>query len=137
VGARHGGGRLQAADVCLITNDWALLKGGKNPEAAWRLLEWFSGDDGQRLIAEEDQLPANLKVAQAQAYTRLDSESRQAALRALETGRPLPYDAPLWGEVRPMWENELPGVWRGETTARDLMQRVVPLVNEKLKAAPR
>jgi multiple sugar transport system substrate-binding protein len=24
----------KAADVCLITNDWALLKGGKNPEAA-------------------------------------------------------------------------------------------------------
>jgi hypothetical protein len=76
-------------------------------------------------------------VARAQAYTKLDADSRQAAMRALESGRPLPYDAPLWAEVRPMWENELPRLWRGETTARDLLQRIVPLVNDKLKTAPR
>ncbi len=127
----------KAADVCLITNDWAILKGAKNPEAAWVLLSWFSGDEGQKIIADEDSLPANLKVARAAAYTKLDPESRQAAMKALESGRPLPYDAPLWGEVRPLWENELPAVWKGETTVRDLMQRVVPLVNEKLKSAPR
>jgi multiple sugar transport system substrate-binding protein len=127
----------RAADVCLITNDWAILKQARNPEAAWALLSWFSGDEGQQIIADEDALPANLKVARASAYGKLDAESRQAALVALDTGRPLPYDAPLWGEVRPMWENELPALWRGETTARDLVQRVVPLVNERLKAAPR
>jgi ABC-type glycerol-3-phosphate transport system substrate-binding protein len=125
----------KAADVCLITNDWAILKGAKNPEAAWALLSWFSGDEGQKLIADEDSLPANLKVARAAAYAKLDPDSRQAALKALESGRPLPYDAPLWGEVRPLWENELPKVWKGESAARDLMQRIVPLVNDKLKNA--
>lgn len=127
----------KSADVCLITNDWAILKGAKNPEAAWALLSWFSGDEGQKIVADEDALPANLRVARASAYPKLDTESRQAAMRALETGRPLPYDAPLWGEVRPLWENELPKLWRGETTARDLMQRTVPLVNDKLKNAPK
>jgi multiple sugar transport system substrate-binding protein len=125
------------ADVCLITNDWAILKGAKNPEAAWTLLSWFSGEEGQKIIAGEDALPANLKVARASAYAKLDADSRQAAMKALESGRPLPYDAPLWGEVRPMWENELPKLWKGEITAKDLMQRIVPLVNEKLKTAAR
>jgi multiple sugar transport system substrate-binding protein len=127
----------RGADVCLITNDWAILKGARNPEGAWRLLEWFSGDEGQKILADEDTIPANLKVARQSAYTKLDADSRRAALAALDNGRPLPYDAPLWGEVRPLWENELPGVWKGETTVRDLMQRVVPLVNERLKTAPR
>ena len=90
-----------------------------------------------RVVCNGDLDPHDVKVARAAAYAKLDPDSRQAAMKALETGRPLPYDAPLWGEVRPMWENELPRLWRGETTARDLMQRIVPLVNDRLKNAPK
>lgn len=127
----------KAADVCLISNDWAMLKTGKNPEGAWGFLEWMSSDEGQKLLAEEGALPTNLRMAKQHAFGSADAESRQAILRVLETGRNLPYDAPLWGEVRPLWEDELPKLWKGEVTAKDLMQRVVPLVNDKLKQAPR
>jgi multiple sugar transport system substrate-binding protein len=127
----------KGADVCLITQDWAMFKGARNPEGAWRVIEWLVGDESQKMLTDEDALPANLRVARQSAFSRLDQESRQAILRTLDTGRNLPYDAPLWGEVRPMWENELPRLWRGEVTARELMQRIVPQVNERLKQALR
>ena len=90
------------ADVCLITNDWAILKGTRNPEGAWRLLEWFSGDEGQKILADEDTIPANLKVARQSAYTKLDADSRRAALRGPGQRTPPALRCPAVGGGAPL-----------------------------------
>jgi multiple sugar transport system substrate-binding protein len=122
-----------SSEIVLITSDWAMLKGARNPEGGWRLLQWLTGEQGQKVVADQEGLPSHLKTLRQSTYPKADKEIRDAILRAIDTGRPLPYDAPMFGDIRPMWENVLPSLWEGKVTARELMQRVVPPINERLK----
>lgn len=106
-------------------------------EAAWTLIAYLSGPEGQRRLAQSGtSIPARRDVAHSADFLgagRPDVD-RTVFLESLEIARPLPFTAGLarWGsDVL----KALDRVWLGERTPTEALNEVAPSVDAVLAAA--
>ena len=106
----------------------------KHADAAWALVAFLSGEEGQRLLAESGtSIPAHREVAVSPAFLAAgrDDVDRRVFLDAMSTARTLPFTAGL-----ARWAAEvlkaLDRVWLGERSPREALEEVSPKVDAVL-----
>jgi multiple sugar transport system substrate-binding protein len=79
----------------VISNAWGISSKSKNKDAAWKFVNWFMGDEAQKLLAEYGEFPSKKSIAQEFAFTHLDEETRKTVFMTTEEGvaRPTEYEA--------------------------------------------
>jgi multiple sugar transport system substrate-binding protein len=113
---------------------WAISKSSKNPEAAWKLIEWLAGQDSSKAFTAGGLIiPARKDVGQSETFLQTGQApaSAKVFLDALQTARPL-RTPPTWGELSGEIDQALNPVWQGRASLDDglksLRQRVEPLL---------
>ena len=117
---------------------FAVVKGSKNPDAAWKVIEWFMSDSSQRTMAENGVwFPARISLGQ---YA-IPKDGRPT--RFLETFietqaeygyRPHWY-VPGWAEARDHVVSALEGLWNGRYSAAEAANMAKDKVS-KIKLTP-
>lgn len=107
-------------------NFWTMPRGSKNPEAAWRVISFFSGPEGQRIAGETRMgIPAIEAVAYSEAFAASPErpEHREVFLTSMAVGEPFPM-FPQWAEFYDVVARELDLVWDGQ---RDVESAVLAI----------
>lgn len=114
----------------LWTNLWVMPAGVKDVEAAWRLLSFFAGREGQKIVAElKAGTPAFRSVATSMPF---EPRSRECILRAFNISTPYPVIAQreVWNivtkEFQNLWNNKQPA----RVIAESIQQQVAPIMNK-------
>jgi multiple sugar transport system substrate-binding protein len=99
----------EGAESVTWAGGWSgvIPQGAKNPEGAWRFLQYFAGEPGQRIYTTETaHLPTiNALLEDTSLFT--DENHRFFAEQLLPTAKnrpPLPMGARYWDELTSAWE---------------------------------
>ncbi len=116
---------------------YAIMRGSKNPEAAWRLVEFLVSDYAQRQIAASGVvMPSRISTARDVLITNVPPllRGRNARVFAdglLGTTEPEPQLVEFQ-EVTRIFTEELQSVWNGQEAARRALERIAARVNAVL-----
>ncbi|MBC7545959.1 MAG: sugar ABC transporter substrate-binding protein [Candidatus Sericytochromatia bacterium] len=108
----------------------------KHPEAAFQLVEYLAGPDGQTAMTKSGlQVPNQMWLAQTDVFRQPGQRPAhpEVFLDSALTSRPGPWtDTPntFWHDV---FFNFIGKVWRGERTARGLLPEISPMVNQAMR----
>lgn len=101
------------------TNTWVIPKGTKNIDAAWRLVKWLAGPEGQKIAAEQHMgIPALKSVAYSKAFLNNKPEHKKYFLEAFSYGEPFPTFDGL-SEYLTIYEREFDSMFNGDRTAAE------------------
>lgn len=97
-----------------FVNSWTIPAKAKNPELSWRVVEFFSGKQGQQIALDNNMgLPASKLVDTSQFLA--ERPYGKVFLDALDTAEP--YQASLYGaQFNNVIQTELPPLWSGQAT---------------------
>ena len=100
-----------------FVNTWTIPKGAKNPDLSWKVLEFFSGKDGQQIVLDNNMgLPANKSVDTTKFLaTHPDNKYLMQSLDYAVPFRTLVYGADFYNMVR----KELEPVWLNQKSIND------------------
>lgn len=107
--------------ACRIwSNLWVIPKGAKNPDAAFRVIAWLAGPEGQSLAVDLNMGMAGLQSVGKNHKKFIDPPpaNKQAYIRAFEYGVPFPV-FPQSSEFFAMANRELDLVWSGQRSAKE------------------
>jgi multiple sugar transport system substrate-binding protein len=112
---------------------YAISSQSKHKEAAWTFLKWLESPKGQAIFTETGvAVPARRSVGQADVFLKQEPPHDAAVfLEETELGRPNPSFKGVQETTRLFDEAFIP-VWKGEQTAKEAIEEVVPLVNSVL-----
>ena len=103
----------------LWTNTWALPKGAKHPEAAWRFLRFVGGPEGQKISADKHLgIPAMKSIANSPVFLDGIPEHKQVFLDSFQYGQAFPT-FPEMQEYLAIYVRELDSVWTGQRKAAE------------------
>jgi multiple sugar transport system substrate-binding protein len=111
---------------------YGILKTSKNPELAYELVKYLSGETGQKLMAATGLTQPALKTL-AESPVFLDGQppkSKGFLVDAVKDGHFQPFD-PNLNEWKAMVDSALDRVWNGDETAESALKKVTALINEK------
>ncbi|MCE5300339.1 MAG: sugar ABC transporter substrate-binding protein [Spirochaetia bacterium] len=113
---------------------YAMLKSTKHPAAAWKLLTYLGGEEGQKMLAQTGLAqPAIKSIAESPAF--LDGKqpaSKKFLLDAVNYGCFAP-DTDKWQEAQSAYlYPALDKVWAGDKTPAEAVPQAVKIINEKL-----
>ncbi len=131
----------KAAVPSVLYSPLSLVTDGKNPEAAWKWVWYCCSEPGQTIVANLGQtVPAIRTVAEKMvADTSIKPENKQVFLGEFENVR-LPGDkwgslfGSYWTEWFQVWDPIFDPVYRGDKTAAEAIEEVVPKLDHLLKA---
>ena len=114
---------------------FGITKGSKNPEAAWKLLSYIVGAEGQKRMTETGLLlPSRKSVAESDLFLNsTPPENNQIFLDELEFARPLPL-TPVYPELEKVINDQTDLVLSGEKTAADAIAEMHKQFNTLLQA---
>ena len=105
-----------------------LLAGARHPEEAWKLIADLSGGASQVQLADMGlMVPARTEVANSR-YFGLGPGPQSPYLGNADAARPLPI-TPKYSQIKQVWDEELRGVWLGDTPVEDACRRIDERVN--------
>ena len=108
------------------SNLWVMPAGGKNQDAAWRVLSFFAGPKGQRIVAELNIGIPTLRSAASTFLSTTTSWKKDAFVKAIDFSVPYPllenYD--IWTKMGP----EFTKFWNNTISSRELGQTLKELV---------
>ncbi|HEX2066012.1 MAG TPA: extracellular solute-binding protein, partial [Candidatus Thermoplasmatota archaeon] len=113
-----------------------VMKGGKNPDAAWEYAAFQSGPDGAKVMLERHLTVPWLKSllgSQEHAKLLLPWESAAAYLESSNKVRPTRYPE-NFGEINSAYGAVYPDVKHGKKTARQAIDEIKAQINDLLKA---
>lgn len=108
----------------------------RQPEASFRLVEYFAGPVGQTILTRTGlQVPNQRWLARTDVYMQKGQkpEHPEVFLASALDSRPGPWtDTPntFWHDV--FW-NYVGKIWRGERKAKDLLPEIAPVINQTLR----
>jgi multiple sugar transport system substrate-binding protein len=111
---------------------YGILKSSKNPELAYELVKYLSGETGQKLMAATGLTQPALKTL-AQSPVFLDGQppkSKGFLVEAVKDGHFQPCD-PNLNEWKAMVDSAMDRVWNGDETAESALKKVTANINEK------
>jgi ABC-type glycerol-3-phosphate transport system substrate-binding protein len=111
---------------------YAVIKSSKNKEAAWKLVTYLAGVEGQKMIAGTGlSQPAMKKIAESPAF--LDGQApknKKILLDAVNYVRYTPL-MPEWEEINvSMIAPAFDRIWNGKDKAKDVLKKLAPEINE-------
>ncbi len=111
---------------------YAVVNKSKQKEAAWKLVTYLAGAEGQKMLAETGLAqPAMKKIAESKAF--LDGKApkhKDLLLTAVKYVKFMPL-MPEWEEINvSMIAPALDRVWNGKDKAKDVMKKLAPEINE-------
>lgn len=107
----------------------------QNKEAAWTFLQWLEGPKGQAIFTETGiGVPSRRSVGQADVFLKQQPPHDAAIfLEETELGRPNPSFQAIQETTR-LFDEAFTPVWKGQKSAREAVEEVVPLVDAVLSA---
>ncbi len=105
------------------SNLWFIPAGAKNVEAAWKVLSFFGGPEGQRVAGKTGAVPGLRNIA-------VEMNLHPYVMRAFEVGIPYPAIAnrEIWNifnaQMPKLWSNALPAL----AVAEEIQRQVEPLM---------
>jgi multiple sugar transport system substrate-binding protein len=115
---------------------FAINKQAKNPDQAYKLIEYFAGPVGQEKMAELGFSIPNFKsMASQEKFLQPDQKpaNAQVFLMAAENQRPGPWTFVPNNKWFDVLNQNLGKMWSGEKTAAELMKELEPKIMEALK----
>jgi multiple sugar transport system substrate-binding protein len=115
---------------------FGICKGGQNPDAAWKLLSYIVGVDGQTMMTETGLLlPSRKSVAQSDLFLKsTPPTNNQVFLDELEFAKPLPL-TPKYPELEKVINDQTDLVLTGEKSAADAIAEMHTQFNALLQEA--
>jgi multiple sugar transport system substrate-binding protein len=110
---------------------WVIPKGAKNPEAAFKVLSWVAGPEGQDMFNKGTyHIPTNKKSAADPFYTEDPLHKVfMDLLPVSHTRPPIPAGSLLWDELVKARD----AIWHGTTPPEDALKAVDDKVNAELE----
>ncbi|HEV2125816.1 MAG TPA: extracellular solute-binding protein, partial [Chloroflexota bacterium] len=109
----------------------------KNPEAAWGLVRFVVGPDGQKTVTELGRgVPVLKSVANSPSFLQTDKDPKNVKmyLDIPQYGVVTQYTT-VWDEMERVNRAELEPVFLGQRTAKDAVSNLVPQINQLLQQA--
>jgi arabinooligosaccharide transport system substrate-binding protein len=109
----------------------------RHREAAWALVEFLAGPEGQAVQSRSGfQIPNQRRLAHMAIFLQPEQRPRSAAvfIEAARTQRPGPFTQTPDDKWWTLLNQYLPRVWRGEEDAATLLRRVQPEIQRALEA---
>ncbi len=113
---------------------YCVARDSKHPDAAWKLVRFLTGIEGQKLVAKAGHaIPARRSVAYSPAFVNALAE------RGIHnTVHLMPYYERIlvfnhWGEIWTILNRALEPVWMGEKTAAEALKEAQKEIDELLK----
>lgn len=121
--------KIKKTGTTSFVNAWAIPKGAENPDLSWRVLEFFSGAEGQQIVLDTGMgLPASTGV-DTSAFLAQHPDNR-TFIDSLETA--VPFPTPVHGAAfNTLVQEELDLMWLGQIDvdkAVDEVERQAPAV---------
>ena len=109
---------------------YVITSQSRNKETAWTFLKWLQSPKGQAIFSESGiAVPARRSVGQTDVFLKQESPHNPVVfLEETERGRPNPIFPGVQETTRLMNEALIP-VWKGQKSAKEAINEVVPLVN--------
>lgn len=112
--------------VRLWTNLWTMPIGGKNPQAAFEVMAFFAGADGQKIVGETRMgIPSIPSVATGDAFLQMPGppEHKRIFLDAIAYSKPFPRFVQS-GDYLKIMTKELAPVWAGTRAVEDAVTAI-------------
>jgi len=80
----------------IFTSAWAMSANSKHPQAAWKLIRYLCGEEGQRLISEQGlAIPSMIRVAESKSFAdpALKPDNDDVYLKAIPWARAIDWPA--------------------------------------------
>jgi len=113
---------------------WIALTGGRDPEASWLLLQHLLSPETQRTDAEAGSGVPVRRSTMEQVFVKQPSPPKNVKvfLENAKIARIIPQ-VPRWADMADVIAKELPALWRGEKTAKDVCAEIKRQVDIVLK----
>lgn len=112
---------------------YSIVKSTKNKEAAWKLLTYLSGKEGQVKLAKTGLVQPAMKTM-AESKDFLDGQApkhKDVVLRGVQYAEFSPL-TPVWDEISTsVLSPGLDRIWNGKETAEKVLKEIVPEINRK------
>ncbi|MBM7570681.1 ABC transporter substrate-binding protein [Aquibacillus albus] len=115
---------------------YAINKNTNYPDEAFKLIEYLSGEEGQRIQTELGfAIPTYKDVADEEVFLQSDKKPEHAEvfIMAAETQRPGPWTLTPNNKWLDHLNQKLPELWNGEKSAEELINEIKPEVDRLLK----
>jgi multiple sugar transport system substrate-binding protein len=105
-----------------FVNAWAIPKGAKNPDLSWRVIEFFSSKEGQKIALDTNMgLPAS-KDVDTSAFAQKHQDNKYL-IDSLAYSKPFP--SPLYGpDFFKLVQQEFDLMWLGQKSVEDAVAAV-------------
>lgn len=103
-----------------FVNTWCIPKGAKNPKLAWRVLEFFSGKEGQQIALDTKMGLPGSKAVDTKAFL---AENKYNKIFLDSLNYAVPFEAMEYGaEFYAQFTKELEKLWIDQTTVEKAVQ---------------
>lgn len=118
----------------LFTVCYAISAKTKEPEAAWDLVRFLTGPEGQIATAESGHaIPSMMSIAKSEHFLKAPvlpaDMNHQANLDGIPYSRPSPTN-PVWSEINTVLTREMDLMWLNHATPRDTILKIQPMIEE-------
>lgn len=126
--------RNKAPATVLFGSGFGISKDSKHPEAAWKLIEYLTSEEGQAPIVENKQdAPANIATLNSDAFLQQSWSSKPINMAALgqsaDAAFPLPL-TPKWNEMMSIFDTELGEVFANRAEVQPAMDSIQQQLDE-------
>jgi len=111
---------------------WSVVipEGAKNPDEAWEFMQYFAGDEGQRIYVEvSNHLPTIAALAEDATLIAPDHKFMADMLPTAHNRPPLPVGAKYWDELSAAWQS----VYLDQSAPEEALAEVKDRVNGDLE----
>jgi multiple sugar transport system substrate-binding protein len=115
----------------VFTVCFAVAAGSENQEAAWQLVNFLTGEEGGRLVAEAGFGPMPPRIALAETWLAARGEQAQAFVDAAEHAKPWSFPVGF-GDVLDTLNSGLQLAYEGQATADDVIFETAAAAEEVL-----
>ena len=127
-----------AASGPVSTSGFAISKDSQNPEAAWKVIEFLTSEEGQAPIVEfKEDAPANIAVLNSDAFLEQSWSTNPINMAALGESADAAFALPLspqWNEMMTIFDTNLGEVFANraevQPTLDTIQQELVELFSE-------
>lgn len=106
----------------------AISKDCKNPEAAFKIIEFMTSEEGQMPIVEKVQdAPANLSVLKSDAFLKAAWSEKEINMNTFAQSADAIFVPPLvpeWNEILKVFDDNLAGVFMNKGSVEDALEQI-------------
>ena len=106
----------------------AISKDCKNPEAAFKIIEFMTSEEGQMPIVEKVQdTPANLSVLKSDAFLKAAWSEKEINMNTFAQSADAIFVPPLvseWNEILKVFDDNLAGVFMNKGSVEDALEQI-------------